>query len=140
MASEASHITHEVFGEIRAGGSSLARPRADLLGISRSKSSISGRNAMLRIVGERRLFFVVRDRAKSQREFALINTKAEGPNCLPEFFKYSSQILGQDSYAISDAPHGDKSGEREFFFLSSPQSYFPSKRVRECPGFLNFEM
>ncbi len=31
MASEASHITHEVFGEIRAGGSSLARPRADLL-------------------------------------------------------------------------------------------------------------
>ncbi len=31
MASEASHITHEAFGEIRAGGSSLARPRADLL-------------------------------------------------------------------------------------------------------------
>ncbi len=31
MASEASHITHEVFGGIRAGGSSLARPRADLL-------------------------------------------------------------------------------------------------------------
>ncbi len=32
MASEASHITtYEVFGEIRAGGSSLARPRADLL-------------------------------------------------------------------------------------------------------------
>ncbi len=31
MASEASHITHEVFGEIRAGGSSLARPRAYFL-------------------------------------------------------------------------------------------------------------
>ncbi len=31
MASEASHITHEVLGEIRAGGSSLARPRADFL-------------------------------------------------------------------------------------------------------------
>ncbi len=31
MASEASHISHEIFGEIRAGGSSLARPRADFL-------------------------------------------------------------------------------------------------------------
>ncbi len=31
MASEASHITYEVFGEIRAGGSSHARPRAYLL-------------------------------------------------------------------------------------------------------------
>ncbi len=31
VASEASHITHEVFGEIRAGGSSLARPHADFL-------------------------------------------------------------------------------------------------------------
>ncbi len=31
VAGEAGHITHEVFGEIRAGGSSLARPRADFL-------------------------------------------------------------------------------------------------------------
>ncbi len=31
MASEASRITYEVFGEIRAGGSSHARPRAYFL-------------------------------------------------------------------------------------------------------------
>ncbi len=30
-ASEASRITHEMFGEIRPGGSSLARPRAYFL-------------------------------------------------------------------------------------------------------------
>ncbi len=29
VASEGNHISHEVFGEIRAWGSSLARPRAD---------------------------------------------------------------------------------------------------------------
>ncbi len=31
VATEASHKTHEVFGEIRAGGSPLAHPRADFL-------------------------------------------------------------------------------------------------------------
>ncbi len=31
VASEASHVAHEVFGEIRPGGSSLARPRAYFL-------------------------------------------------------------------------------------------------------------
>ncbi len=34
VASEASHITDEVFGEMRAVGSSLARPRADFLVLS----------------------------------------------------------------------------------------------------------
>ncbi len=39
VASEASHISHEVFGEIRAGGSSLARPRADFLVSLRTSST-----------------------------------------------------------------------------------------------------
>ncbi len=46
MASEASHITHEVFGEIRAGGSSLARPRAYFL-VSYGRDEIGFLNVWL---------------------------------------------------------------------------------------------
>ncbi len=74
MASEASHITHEVFGEIRAGGSSLARPRADLLVLTAIAALINGNS----------------ERGKDRKN---IDSERESNACLP-----ASSITNRTSY------------------------------------------